>query len=147
MWNFKTHNYLKHELWEAISGYPTGMNVSNVTKMRSDQKALTKICLTLKSSAITHATIIRNESTAEEPRKTLQNAHEDKVNASAFIFRTEIIQIETWMALIIILSHISILLFLLPKNWWKNYRWYVHCCYSIGRYNFEIWPFDYVSQK
>lgn len=62
-------------MWEAISGYPTGMNVSNVTKMRSDQKALTKICLTLESSAITH---VRNTTTAAEAWKVLENAHEDK---------------------------------------------------------------------
>ncbi|KAH9641407.1 hypothetical protein HF086_011436 [Spodoptera exigua] len=69
-------NYLMHEeLWEAISGYPTGMNVSNVTKIRSDQKALTKICLTLESSAITH---VRSATTAAEAWNALQNAYEDK---------------------------------------------------------------------
>lgn len=47
-WKFKMHNYVIHEeLWEAISDYATGMNVSNDAKKRSDQMALTKICLTL----------------------------------------------------------------------------------------------------
>ena len=75
-WKFKMKNFLIHEdLWETIDGYAEGNDVSPNIKGRNDQKALSKICLTLDGPAITH---VRSCSTAKEAWDALAAAYEDK---------------------------------------------------------------------
>lgn len=75
-WKFKMRNYLLHEdLWVTISGYPDGDTTPASIKVRNDEKALAKICLTVDGAAITH---VRCAKSAAEAWKYLQQAFEDK---------------------------------------------------------------------
>lgn len=73
IWKFKMRMYLMHEdLWETIVGYPDE-KPSDANKR--DQRALTKICLTIDGGAIAH---VRSAETAKQAWDALKDAFEDK---------------------------------------------------------------------
>jgi transposase InsO family protein len=74
-WKFRMKAYLIDcSLWEAVNGYPEGDKTDEITKIRKDERALAKICLTLGQSAIPH---IHNCDKAKEAWDKLKGAYED----------------------------------------------------------------------
>jgi len=54
-WKFLAMNLLKHEnLWHAVGGYPTEDKTDAATRARRDEKALSKLCLSVDVSCIPH---------------------------------------------------------------------------------------------
>ncbi|KAG6451136.1 hypothetical protein O3G_MSEX006950 [Manduca sexta] len=76
IWKFKMRMLLIHEeLWSTVSGYADDDKTPPEVRFRNDQKALSKICLTVDGGAITH---VRTATTAKIAWDALQTAFEDK---------------------------------------------------------------------
>ncbi|KOB68319.1 Uncharacterized protein OBRU01_15738 [Operophtera brumata] len=70
VWKFKTKMLLLHEeLWSSISGYESSDKTSLEHRLRKNQKALSKISLTVDGSAISY---VRTAKTATEAWYALQ---------------------------------------------------------------------------
>ncbi|KOB66601.1 Uncharacterized protein OBRU01_14307 [Operophtera brumata] len=78
VWKFKMKMLLLHEeLWSSIAGYESSDKTSLEDRLRHDQKALSKTCLTVDGSAISH---VRTAKTAKETWNAIQKAYEDTAN-------------------------------------------------------------------
>ena len=68
-------NLLKHEnLWHAVGGYPTEDKTDAATRARRNEKALSKLCLSVDVSCIP---LVMKAGTAKEAWDSLAKAYED----------------------------------------------------------------------
>ncbi|CAG4914890.1 unnamed protein product [Colias eurytheme] len=108
-WKFQLKMLLIHEdLWDVVTEDKTE-DVNDAAYMKRSQKALAKICLSVKPSVFTH---VRNAETARDAWINLQKAYEDKglsrrLSLLRLLFETKLCDCESMEAYVAKISDLS----------------------------------------